>query len=190
MFLLVENPKSGKWGLSMMDITVVARTGATGLDYFISWWAQSWTTVLEQEVPRDGPCPRSLQPAHVGASVSQQGQFEPLFRTGVGRSVEKGITLSKGEGRSRASEHREDITKWSSSMSCHFAFWQPKLRKEKEPFPLMQDRLRAMKPFLLSPISYFLPALTPFATFCIDLVSQTGQPRKLPWSKMCQLRLS
>ena len=60
-------------------------------------------------------------------------------------------------------------------MSHCFAFWQPKLRKEKEPFPLMQDRLRAMKPSLLSPVSYFFPVPTPFATFYIDLASQTGQ---------------
>lgn len=102
-------------------------------------------------------------------------RFELLFLISVELSVEKGITLNKGEGRSRASDHREDITKWSFRMSGCFAFWQPKLRKEKEPFPLLQDRLPAVKPSLLSPMSSFFPSPSPFTPFCVVLASQTGQ---------------
>lgn len=77
----------------------------------------------------DCPCPSRLQPALMGALGPQQGHFEPLFLAAADVSMEKGITLSRGESRSRISDHGENITQLSSRVSCLLVFWQPKLRK-------------------------------------------------------------
>lgn len=77
----------------------------------------------------DYPCPRRLQLALMGASGPQQCNFKPLFLAAADVSMEKGITLSRGEGRSRTSDHGENITQLSYRVSCLLVFWQPKLRQ-------------------------------------------------------------
>jgi len=121
----------------------------------------------------DGPCPRSLQPAPVGALASSRGQFD-LFLMYI-QVWRKGLPSIRAKAEAGQAIHGENITKRSSRMSCRFAFWQPKLSKVKEPFPLMQDHLHAKTPSLLCPMSYFFHPLAPFTASHIELASRTGQ---------------